>query len=116
MSEIRRTDGLGIWFLFPQSKYYRKQSKEPVREYVSLYRLCNTLFASFEGSTDPKFHQLTYYCQDEYCHCDQPSDANESDSDYEGIILISQRFNKDELNDLTRDLKVSKRNFWITGF
>lgn len=56
----------------------------------------------------PTFHQLPELCEDESCPSDQPSDTHEGDSEYEGMSSIPQRFNQDELNDLTRDLNLSK--------
>lgn len=32
---------------------------------------------------------------------------HKSNSDYEGMLVIPQRFNQDELNDLNRDLNLS---------
>ena len=54
------------------------------------------------------FHQPSELCEDEYCPSDHPSTTNESDSDYEGMSSIPQRFNQDELKDHTRDLNLSK--------
>lgn len=57
----------------------------------------------------PTFHQLPELCEDENFPSDRSSDANESDSDYEGTSSVPQRFNQNELNDLTRDLNLSKK-------
>ncbi|GBL88944.1 hypothetical protein AVEN_159031-1 [Araneus ventricosus] len=54
------------------------------------------------------FHQLPELCEDEYCFSDHPSDTNEGESHYEEKPSIPQRFNQHELNDLTRDLNLSK--------
>lgn len=54
----------------------------------------------------PTFHQLPELCEDEYCPSDHPSDTNESDSEYEVMSSVPQRFNQNELNDLTSDLNL----------
>lgn len=57
----------------------------------------------------PTFHQLPELCEDEYFPSNHPSsDSNEGDRDYEKMSSIPQRFNQDELNDLIRDLNLSK--------
>jgi len=54
------------------------------------------------------FHQLPELSEDEYCLSDQNCDTTENDSDFETIASVPQCFNQDELNDLTRDLNLSK--------
>lgn len=56
----------------------------------------------------PTFHHLPELCEDAYCLSDQNSDTTEDDSGFETISSIPQCFNQDELNDLTRDLNLSK--------
>ena len=55
----------------------------------------------------PTFLQLPELCEDEHC-ASNSFDTNKVDSDYEGEASIPQQFNQDELNDLTRDLNLSK--------
>lgn len=57
----------------------------------------------------PTFHQLPELCEDELNLFEHPSDTNDgSDSDYEGMSSSPQLFNQEELNDLVRDLSLSK--------
>ena len=55
----------------------------------------------------PTFHQLPEHGQ---CSSDQYSDnnLNEGDGDYEGMSSVPQSFRQEELNDLVRDLNLSK--------
>ncbi|KAJ8957397.1 hypothetical protein NQ318_004877 [Aromia moschata] len=53
--------------------------------------------------------QLPDISDNEHCPSDRSSDANETNSDYEGTSSVPQRFNQNELNDLTRDLNLSKK-------
>ena len=57
----------------------------------------------------PTFHQLPEL-EDGQCSSDQYSDnnLNEGDGDYEGMSSVPQRFRQEELNDLVRDLNLSK--------
>ncbi|CAH1099085.1 unnamed protein product [Psylliodes chrysocephalus] len=61
------------------------------------------------------FHQLPDISKDEYFPSDRcsdvnkSSDANETNSAYEETSSVPQRFNQNELNDLTRDLNLSKK-------
>ncbi|KAF2879376.1 hypothetical protein ILUMI_26789 [Ignelater luminosus] len=59
----------------------------------------------------PTFHQLPELCEDEYCPSDQSFDTNEGDSNYEGMSLIPQLFNQDELNGPHRKFQPVKRSF-----
>ena len=57
----------------------------------------------------PTFHQLPEL-EDGQSSSDQYSDnnLNEGDGDYEGMSSVPQRFRQEELNDLVRDLNLSK--------
>ena len=57
----------------------------------------------------PTFHQRPEL-EDGQCSSDQYSDnnLNEGDGDYEGMSSVPQRFRQEELNDLVKDLNLSK--------
>ena len=56
----------------------------------------------------PTFAQLPELDNDELSTSDQPSDSNQYDSDFDDTASVPQLFSQDELNDLSRDLNLSK--------
>ncbi|GBO30561.1 hypothetical protein AVEN_188875-1, partial [Araneus ventricosus] len=77
--------------------------------------LCKTPGPSLRGSTVTNVSPATRYL-DEFCPSDHTSDTNEGESDYEEMSPIPQHFNQDELNDLTRDLNLSKEDSELLAF
>nr|CAI5820804.1 unnamed protein product [Callosobruchus analis] len=57
----------------------------------------------------PTFHELPDISDNEHCPSDRSSHTNETNSDDEWTSSVPQRFNQNELNDLTRDLNLSKK-------
>nr|CAH7728148.1 unnamed protein product [Callosobruchus chinensis] len=57
----------------------------------------------------PTFHELPDISDNEHCPSDRSSHTNETNSDDEWTSSVPQRFNQSELNDLTRDLNLSKK-------
>ena len=65
---------------------------------------------SLRGCADPNISPATRASEEEYCLSNHPSKTNEGCSNVERMSSIAQCFNQGTLNDLTRDLSLSKED------